>query len=104
MELRKPSKLISADQSGNSPEGASQRLYDLEPFADADGAAEFLMAKRKTIISWAREGSIPAHPFGRGKRTLWRFRLSELAGYRKPVREIMKAGSPEISRPEQRNG
>jgi hypothetical protein len=55
-----------------------RHLY--ESYVDADLASEFLMVKRKTILQWARTGTIPAHPFGRGKRVTWRFRLSELAG------------------------
>ena len=91
-------------QSENGPEGTSQRFYGLEPFADADVAAEFLCSKRKTILDWARAGTIPAHPFGKGRRTQWRFRLSELANCTKPVRGIIRAGSPEMVRPEKRYG
>lgn len=57
---------------------ASRRRY--ESYVDADVAAQFLMVKRKTVLDWARTGTIPAHGFGRGKRVTWRFRLSELAG------------------------
>jgi hypothetical protein len=53
--------------------------FPCEPFVDADVAAEFVMVKRKTILDWARAGTIPAHPFGRGKRVVWRFLISELA-------------------------
>lgn len=96
--------MIYASPSGDSPDGAWRRFYGFEPFVDADLAAEFLCCERKTVLDWARAASIPAHPFGRGHRTEWRFRLSELASCKEPVREIMKGGSPEITRPEHRNG
>jgi hypothetical protein len=106
MESREPTRFITSEQSGKSqhPEGSSQRFFGLEPFVDADIAAEFLSSKRKTVLDWARAGNIPAHPFGRGKRTEWRFRLSEFASHTKPVRGTISTGSPEIVRPEKRNG
>lgn len=51
----------------------------LEPFVDAARAAEFLGMPRKTVLNFARRGSMPAHPVGEGRRHVWRFRLSELA-------------------------
>jgi excisionase family DNA binding protein len=54
-----------------------------------DVAAEFLMVKRKTILEWARSGTIPAHRYGRGKRVVWRFRISELAGTESISRSTM---------------
>jgi excisionase family DNA binding protein len=45
---------------------SSRRFFDVEPFVDADVAAEFLSVKRKTILDWARAGAIPAHRYGRG--------------------------------------
>jgi hypothetical protein len=106
MELHEPTRFITTDPLGKSrqPGGVSQRFFGLEPFVDADVAAEFLSSKRKTILDWARAGSIPAHPFGRGKRTEWRFRLSEIASHTKPAQGTMSLGSPEMVRPEKRNG
>ncbi|HYG98852.1 MAG TPA: helix-turn-helix domain-containing protein [Terriglobales bacterium] len=49
-----------------------------EAFVDAKGAGEFLQLNWRTVQKWAREGSIPAHPFGSGRRKTWRFLLSEL--------------------------
>lgn len=60
-------------------QGASSE-FPCEPFVDADVAAAFLMVKRKTILDWARARTIPAHRYGRGRRAVWRFRISELAG------------------------
>ena len=61
------------------PVTSSHRYFDVEPFVDADVIAEFLSVKRKTILDWARAAIIPAHPFGRGNRVVWRFRISEIA-------------------------
>jgi hypothetical protein len=33
----------------------------------------------KTITRWARQGYLPAHPLGEGKRKFWRFLQGELA-------------------------
>lgn len=51
---------------------------EIEPFVDAEGAAEFLRINRRRLLGMARNGSVPAHPIGNGKRKTWRFRLSEL--------------------------
>lgn len=50
-----------------------------EPFVDANRAAEFLCLRPRRLLELARQGAIPAHPLGDGKRKAWRFRLSELA-------------------------
>jgi excisionase family DNA binding protein len=54
-------------------------LGEIEPFVDATKAAEFLVITRRHLLEMAREGEIPAHAIGHGKRKQWRFRLSELA-------------------------
>ena len=41
-------------------------------------AAEYLGLDDKTITRWARQGYLPAHPLGEGKRKFWRFYKSEL--------------------------
>ncbi len=51
----------------------------LEPFVDAERAAEFLSVRPRWLLELARAGKVPAHPLGDGKRRVWRFRLSELA-------------------------
>jgi hypothetical protein len=106
MGFREPTNFIITGQLGNGqqPEQFSQRFFGLEPFVDANVAAEFLSSRRKTILDWARAGIIPAHPFGRGKRTEWRFRLSEIAGHTKPAQGTMRTGSPEIARREEKYG
>jgi excisionase family DNA binding protein len=81
---------LQIDDQGPDSE-QMQQAVPLERFVDADVAAEFLMVKRKTILDWARAGVIPAHPFGRGKRVVWRFRISEIAGHSKRVRDTMNS-------------
>ena len=50
----------------------------IEPFIDAGEAAEFVQLNRKTLLRFAREGSIPAHPLTGNRRRKWRFLISEL--------------------------
>jgi len=52
---------------------------EIEPFVDAETAAEFLNLRRRRVQELARKGLIPAHPIGNGCRRVWRFRLSEVA-------------------------
>jgi excisionase family DNA binding protein len=49
-----------------------------EYYEDAGEAAKFLRIQRRTLLKMARDGVIPAHPLGDGRRKLWRFLLSEL--------------------------
>ena len=42
-------------------------------------AALYLGLDVKTVTRWVRQGYLPAHPLGEGKRKLWRFIESELA-------------------------
>jgi len=42
-------------------------------------AAAYLGLDVKTITRWARQGYLPAHPLGEGKRKFWRFLESELS-------------------------
>jgi hypothetical protein len=51
----------------------------LEPFVEANAAADFLRYSSRTVKQMAREGRIPAHPFGNGPRKRWYFLISELA-------------------------
>ena len=41
-------------------------------------AAELLQMDARTLVKWAREGYVPSHPLGEGKRRLWRFFEDEL--------------------------
>lgn len=51
----------------------------LEPFVDAERAANFLAIPRKMLLAKSRSGRLPGHPIGDGPRKIWRFRLSELS-------------------------
>jgi excisionase family DNA binding protein len=53
-------------------------VQTLEPYVDAAEAAQFLSINRRTVMQMARQGNIPAHPVGEGRRHSWRFLLSEL--------------------------
>lgn len=55
-----------------------ERFLGIEPYVDADRAAEFLDLTRRRVIEMARAGALPGHPLGEGVRRVWRFRLSEL--------------------------
>jgi excisionase family DNA binding protein len=50
----------------------------IEYYVDADEAARFLKISRRTVLRWARERLLPAHPLTHGVRVTWRFKLSEL--------------------------
>lgn len=52
---------------------------EIEPFVDAEKAAEFASMRRRRLLELARRGLIPAHPIGDGQRRQWLFRLSEIA-------------------------
>jgi hypothetical protein len=86
------------DSTRTVREHLTQTTIQFEPFVDADAVAEFLAVKRKTILDWARSNAIPAHPYGRGKRVVWRFRISEIASHNRRTHSTMAQGSPEIAR------
>ena len=54
---------------------------EIEPFVDAQKAADFSNLRRRRLLELARAGSIPAHPIGDGQRRRWYFRLSEIASW-----------------------
>ncbi len=43
-----------------------------------DEAAALLQMDVRTLVKWARDGYVPSHPLGEGKRRLWRFFENEL--------------------------
>jgi hypothetical protein len=78
--------LSSAGWNTNTPKPARRSILQchaepktLEPFVEADTAAEFLHYSSRSVKQMAREGRIPAHPFGTGARKRWYFLISELA-------------------------
>ena len=52
-------------------------MIEIEPFADADRASEFVSLSRRRLLELTRVGELPGHPIGRGKRRIWRYRLME---------------------------
>ena len=44
----------------------------------ANEAAEYLKVQPRTVLKWAKEGTIPAHSLHGSKRITWRFLKSEL--------------------------
>ena len=59
--------------------GAAPAQPPLEYFVDADEIARMLGGlDPKTVQRMAREGVIPAYPFGEGPRKTWRFLPSEV--------------------------
>ena len=70
----------SADRNLRRPP-SSTRGQIVESFVEADAAAEFLHYSSRSIKQIAREGRIPAHPFGTGPRKRWYFLISELADH-----------------------
>ena len=49
-----------------------------ERFVDAVSAASVLGINPKTLQRWSRQGILPAHPIGEGRRRYWRYLTSEL--------------------------
>ena len=47
-------------------------------FLDASQAAALLNVSPKTLLRWARQGIVPAHPLSGNKRRNWRFLQAEL--------------------------
>jgi excisionase family DNA binding protein len=54
-----------------------------EHYVSSEEAASFLKLNLRTVQRLAREGTIPAHPFGEGARKTWRFLFSELDAWMK---------------------
>jgi predicted DNA-binding transcriptional regulator AlpA len=79
-----PNAFQPIEQLKNRGDAAKSRelrpiaIHGSERFIDAEKAAEFVQLNRKTLLRFAREGSIPAHPLTGIKRRKWRFLISEL--------------------------
>ncbi len=52
-----------------------------ERFVDADEASTVLGVHPKTLQRWSRQGIVPAHPIGEGRRKYWRYLVSELEAW-----------------------
>jgi excisionase family DNA binding protein len=44
----------------------------------ASEAAQYLRVKPRTVLAWAKRGTIPAHRLSGCKRITWRFRREDL--------------------------
>jgi hypothetical protein len=49
-----------------------------EPWVDLSRVAQHLGFAYQSTARMAKQGVIPGRPFKRGKRTFWRFRLSDV--------------------------
>ena len=92
----------SAGWNTNNPNPARRSILQrhalpetLEPFVEANAAAEFLHYSARSIKQMAREGRISAHPFGTGSRKRWYFLISELAEH---LRSQVNSGHGEAGR------
>ena len=54
------------------------------------GAAAYLGLDVKTITRWARQGYLPGHPLGEGKRRLWRFIEDEILDWFEKRTQVQK--------------
>ncbi|QNI30823.1 helix-turn-helix domain-containing protein [Alloacidobacterium dinghuense] len=52
-----------------------------EPLVSAEVAGKYLGFSGEKVRQMAREGTIPCVPFPGRKRTVWRFRISDLQEY-----------------------
>lgn len=92
----------SAEWNTSNPKPARRSILQhhvlpepLEPFVEANTAAAFLHYSARSIKQMAREGRIPAHPFGTGSRKRWYFLISELAEH---LRAQVNSGHGEAGR------
>jgi len=60
---------------------ATQPVF--EPYVSAEKAADYLELSPRTLNQKAREGEIPAYPYGDGDRKTWRYKISELDNWMK---------------------
>ncbi len=56
----------------------SDGVNEKKAFLSAEEAAPMLNISPRTLLRWAREGLVPAHPLSGTKRRIWRFVAAEL--------------------------
>jgi excisionase family DNA binding protein len=61
----------------------------------ATEAALYLKVQPRTVLKWAKTGTIPAHPLSGSKRVTWRFLKSELDAMLNPPSVAGLGGSIE---------
>jgi Helix-turn-helix domain len=72
----KPANNVGLSNGRNSP-GFSAAIA-IEPFINAKQASVLLHLSAKTLLRFARQGIVPAHPLAGTTRRQWRFLESEL--------------------------
>lgn len=68
--------ILNSEIPFSQPRGTSQ--HGEKSFLNAAEAAPRLNISPRTLLRWAREGLVPAHPLSGNKRRNWRFVGSEL--------------------------
>ena len=56
----------------------TRQFAAIEPFVDAEKVGVHLGFKAGTVVRMAHRGDLPAVPFRSGKKTYFRFKLSEI--------------------------
>lgn len=72
----KPANNDGLSVSQNSP--SFSPAVSVEPFINAKQASALLNLSAKTLLRFARQGTVPAHPLAGTTRRQWRFLESEL--------------------------
>jgi excisionase family DNA binding protein len=57
-------------------------------------AAQYLRVKTRTILKWAKHGTLPGHKLSGCKRVTWRFLRSELDGVMLNPPSAARLGGP----------
>lgn len=79
-----------------SGEGSTRNGTKMEnQWLTANEAAQYLRVQPRTILKWAKQGTIPAHKLSGCKRVTWRFLKSELDAMLKPPSVAGLGGSIE---------
>ncbi len=73
------------------------RISELPDVLTAEEVADLLRVHPKTLLAWAKEGSIPARALRSGKRTTWRFMKDEILEW---LRSDATAATAEDSEPD----
>jgi excisionase family DNA binding protein len=74
------------------------------PFMTADEAADYMGGRHvRTINRWAREGYLPGHSVGRGKRKIWLFDRKRLYDWVLAQDDGVKCTQPPVLRSERKN-
>lgn len=75
---RKPRENLNSNNPIQSFSATERSQPKRSRILTPEGAAEHLSIDPRTATRWAREGYLPAHPLGEGKRKFWRFYEHEL--------------------------